>query len=239
MNGMPVNGTSMNGTSMNGMSINGMSMNQVSVRAVVLADALPGAFESACLVECVDSSRAQRQPWPAPAPQVGAALAEFDREDAADRLVYLLDGLGCTASRESRTGGGRRRYEVQRVVVAEPQRLATSRLLAAAWRQGRQALLSTEQLGASSPRHVQRLILAQAAWRAALLAAGQRRRGHLLWVTLRDQEIAAVLVRAARLLGVTAEVARRPGCLVVTVAADAAALPATPPRLRLRTGSLV
>lgn len=215
-------------------------MDPTSVRAVVLADALPSAFESACLVECVDNSRAQRQPLPAPVPRAGGALAEFDREDAADRLVYLLDGLGCEAVRESRTGGGRRRYEVQRVVVAESQRLATSRMLAAAWRQGRQALLSTEQLGASSPRHVQRLTLAQSAWRAALLAAGQRRRGHLLWVTLRDQEIAAVLVRAARLLGVTAEVARRPGCLVVTVAADAAtALPATPPRLRLRAGSLV
>jgi hypothetical protein len=216
-----------------------MPMDTTSIRPVVLADALPGAFESACLVECVDNSRPQRQQLPAPVPRSGEALAEFDREDAADRLVYLLDGLGCEAAREVRIGGGRRRYEVQRVLVTEAQRLATSRMLEAAWRQGRQALLGTEQLGASSPRHVQRLTLAQAAWRAALLAAGQRRRGHLLWVTLRDQEIAAVLVRAARLLGVTAEVARRPGCLVVTVAAEeAAALPATPPRLRLRAGAV-
>jgi hypothetical protein len=214
-------------------------MDQTSIRTVVLADALPGAFESACLVECVDTTRPQRQPLPAPVPQAGEAVAEFDREDAADRLVYLLEGLGCEAAREIRIGGGRRRYEVHRVLVPESQRLATSRMLSAARRQGRQALLGTEQLGASSPRHVQRVTLAQAAWRAALLAAGQRRRGHLLWVTLRDQEIAAVLVRAARLMGVNAEVARRPGCLVVTVAADeATALPATPPRLRLRAGAL-
>ncbi|MBO3740242.1 hypothetical protein [Actinoplanes flavus] len=211
-------------------------MDQTTTRTVVLARALPAAFESACLVECVDTARPQRPSPLRPVPRSGEALAEFDRAEAADRLAFLLTDLGCAAARETWSGGGRRRYQVQRVLVQETQRLATSRMLETAWRQGRQALLDSTSLGASSPRHAQRLALAQAAWRAALLAAGQRRRRDLIWVTVRDQEIAAVLVRAARLLGATAMVTRRSGCVVVTVSAEAAdLLPATPPRLGLRS----
>jgi hypothetical protein len=177
------------------------------VRDIVLARTLPAAFESACLLRCAAT----------PADPV---LAEFDHRDAADRLASLLTGLGCAADQETRTGGGRRRYDLHRVLVPQPR--PTGRMLAAAWRQGRQALLSTETLGASSPRHTQRLTLAHAAWRAAMLAGGRRRRGDLLWVRLGDQEMAAVLVRAARLIGVSTEVSRRPGCFMVAVPARAA-----------------
>ncbi|GAA4966044.1 hypothetical protein [Actinoplanes utahensis] len=216
------------------------TLDPAAARGVVLAGALPAAFESACLVECVDTVRAQRPSEIRPVPRAGEALAEFDREDPAERLEFLLTGLGCMTWRDTRSGGERRRYHVQRVHVHESQRLATTRMLDAAWRQGRQALLGAEPLGASSPRHTQRLTMAQAAWRAAMLAAGHRRRRHVLSVTIRDQEIAAVLVRAARLLGVTADVTRRSSCVIVTVPTDAAdMLPATPPRLRLRDSSLV
>jgi hypothetical protein len=205
-------------------------MDHDPVLAVVLADALPAAFESACLVQCTDVTRMsgrRRSQWPAasaPAPLVAAALAEFDQKDAAARLASLLTDLGYTPSREVRTGGGRRRYDVQRVLVPEPQRIATNRMMAAAWRQGRQALLGTDPLGSSSPRRAQRVALARAAWRAALLAAGRRFRADMLWVRLGDHDMAAVLVRAARLMGVTAEVTSRPGCLLVTVSAVTAPL---------------
>ncbi len=216
------------------------TLDHAATRAVVLAGALPAAFESAVLAACVDTSRTLRPTALRAESRIGEALAEFDREDPAERLEILLAGLGCMTRRDTRSGGERRRYSVERVIVHESQRHATSRMLDAAWRQGRQALLSAEPLGASSPRNTQRLTLAQAAWRAALLAAGHRRRRHVLSVMIRDQEIAAVLVRAARLLGVTADVTRRSGCVVVTVPAGAAdLLPATPPRLRLRDSALV
>jgi hypothetical protein len=202
----------------NGPIGHGIGMDQDPVRDIVLAAALPAAFESACLLSCAGVRPAALRP----APLIGAALAEFDQQEAAARLVSLLTGLGCAADHEIRTGGGRRRYDVHRVLVPEPRRLATGRLMAAAWRQGRQALLATETLGASSPRHTQRVTLAHAAWRAALLAGGRRRRGDLLWVRLGDQEMAAVLVRAARLTGVSTQVSRRPGCFLVAVPARAA-----------------
>jgi hypothetical protein len=192
----------------------------------VPADVLPAAFESASLVQCTDVGRLpgrRRQPeWRTAAgagPLFPAALAEFDHEDAAGRLTALLGELGYAASREVRTGGGRRRYNVQRVLVPPAQRTEATRTLAAAWRQGRRSLLNTDPLGASSPRNAQRATLARAAWRAALLAGGRRSRTDFLGVRLGDQEMAAILVRAARMLGVTAVVLPRPGCLLVTVSA--------------------
>ncbi|MCU7726215.1 hypothetical protein ODJ79_21010 [Actinoplanes sp. KI2] len=181
-------------------------MNRDQARDIVLAAALPTAFEAACLVGC---ALAQGRP---------AAVIEFDRGDAAGRLTLLLTRLGVAAEHEVQSGGGRRRYDLQRVHVPEAQRAATARMIAAAWRQGRQALLGDQALGASSPRHAQRLTLAHAAWRAALLAGGRRRRGDLTSVRLGDHEMAAVLVRAARLLDVATEVSRRPGCVMVAVA---------------------
>jgi hypothetical protein len=205
----------------NGSIGHGVPMDHDSVRDVVLARALPAAFESACLIRCADLSL---QPGRRAAVEPPAALAEFDSQDAASRLTALLTSLGCAASREVRTGGGRRRYTLQRIEVPEAQRGPARRMMAAAWRQGRLALLSTEPLGPTSPRNTQRRTLARAAWRAALLAGGRRRRGGLIWVRVGDHETAALLVRAARLLDVTAEVTARPGCILVAVPAAAPAL---------------
>jgi hypothetical protein len=186
-------------------------------RDILPAAALPAAFEATCLVRCADvRTTADRPSYPGP------VVAEFDHEDAATRLTSLLAVLGCAADREVRTGGGRRRYDLHRVLVPSPQRLAVGRMMAAAWRQGRQALLSTETLGASAPRHGQRLTLAHAAWRGVLLAGGRFRRGDLLWVRTGDPEMAAVLIRAARLTGVATEVSRRPGYVMVAVPARGA-----------------
>ncbi|MDQ7910696.1 hypothetical protein RB614_39990 [Phytohabitans sp. ZYX-F-186] len=189
----------------------------------VPADALPAAFEATSLIQCTEVSRVpgrRRPEWRAAGsmpPPVLPALAEFDHAEAAVRLATLLDDLGFTAEHEVTIGGGRRRYQVHGVVIPPTQRDDAGRLLAAAWRQGRRALLGTDPVGSSSPRHARRGVLARAAWRAALLAGGRRLRADSLGVRLGDQEMAAVLVRAARLLGVTAGVLTRPGCLLVTV----------------------
>lgn len=196
---------------------------RVQLETVVPADLLPGAFEASSLIQCTDVSRVpgrRRPEWRAAvtvAPMALPPTAEFDHEEAAVRLAGLLGDLGFAATHEVTMGGGRRRYQVHGVVVPPGQRDDTNRLLATAWRQGRRALLGTDPVGSSSPRNAQRSVLARAAWRAALLAGGRRLRADFLGVRLGDQEMAAVLVRAARLLGVTAGVMTRPGCLLVTV----------------------
>lgn len=188
---------------------------------------LPTSFESACLVQCTDVTGlpGRRRPaWHAAPGPAATALAEFSQPDAAARLARMLTGLGYGVSREVRTGGGRRRYAVHQVSVPDAERAAATRMMAAAWRRGRHGLFGTDALGSSSPRHAERIALARAAWRAALLAGGRRLRAGVLWVRLGDQDMAAILVRAAILAGVTAEVTRRPGCLVVSVPAAAAGL---------------
>ncbi|GAA4444946.1 hypothetical protein [Phytohabitans houttuyneae] len=193
---------------------------RLTPETVVPTDVLPAAFEATSLIQCTDVSRVpgrRRPEWRSAAPMVLPTLAEFDHEEAAVRLSTLLGDLGFAAIHEVTMGGGRRRYQVHGVVVPPAQREDASRLLAGAWRQGRRALLGTDPIGSSSPRNAQRGILARAAWRAALLAGGRRLRADFLGIRLGDQEMAAVLVRAARLLGVTAGVMSRPGCLLVTV----------------------
>jgi hypothetical protein len=196
---------------------------RVPLETAVPADVLPGAFEATCLIQCTDVSRVpgRRRPgWRAGhgrTPLVVPALAEFDGAEAATRLATLLGDLGFAATHEVTIGGGRRRYEVHAVAVPPGRRDDTHRLLATAWRQGRRALLDTDPVGSSSPRNARRAALARAAWRSALLAGGRRLRADFLGVRLGDHEMAAVLVRAARLLGVTAGVLTRPGCLLVTV----------------------
>lgn len=196
---------------------------RVPLETVVPTDVLPAAFEATSLIQCTDVSRApgrRRPEWragQAVAPAQLPTLAEFDHEEAAVRLSTLLGDLGFAATHEVTLGGGRRRYQVHGVVVPSARREDASRLLATAWRQGRRALLGTDPIGSSSPRNAQRGVLARAAWRAALLAGGRRLRADFLGVRLGDQEMAAILVRAARLLGVTAGVMSRPGCLLVTV----------------------
>lgn len=191
--------------------------------AVLPAHTLSAAFEATSLIQCTEVSRVpgrRRPEWRASLsmPPLGQpALAEFDGGEAAARLATLLGDLGFPATHDVTIGGGRRRYQVHAVAVRPDLRDEAHRLLAAAWRQGRRALLGTEPIGSSSPRNAQRAALARAAWRAALLAGGRRLRADSLGVRLGDQEMAAVLVRAARLLGVTAGVMTRPGCLLVTV----------------------
>ena len=162
-------------------------------------------------------------------------LVEFNQPDAAARLAKLLNDMGVLATSATLVGGGRRQYFVHRVTVPAADYLETAHRLTSAWRQGRQFLLRTDPLGASSPHNARRETLARRAWQAASLAAGRQRRGGIFGVRLADQEMAAVLVRGARLLGGTASIRSRPGCLqvsVTSVTSDAALLEIATPPLR-------
>lgn len=166
---------------------------------------LADAFEAACLVRCTRAGSVR---------QSTNLLTEFSSEAAAARLAELLTRLGSPPRPERITAGVRRRYELHRLHLVEP---GQPTLLATGWQQGRTALLDPSVIGASTPRHARRQALAAAAWRAALLAAGRHVRTTILGVRIADTELAAVLVRSAHLLGSTATVARRSGCLLVTV----------------------
>jgi hypothetical protein len=181
------------------------------------------AFEASCLVRCTDvgrlASRAPRGRQVRLERTASPALAEFNHEQAARRLVELLARTGHHASHRTHDGGVRRRFTVHQVLIDGGERAAVYRTLSAGWTQGRRAMLDTAPVGASSPHNERRADLGRRAWRAALLAGGSRLRGDVLGVRLGNQEMAAVLVRAARLLDVTAVVLPRPGCLLVTVSA--------------------
>ncbi|WP_051798303.1 hypothetical protein [Catenuloplanes japonicus] len=187
------------------------------------------AFEAVCLVRCarpVLPTETRRPRLSAvgrtDAPQ-NAAVAEFDREDASQRLTTLLDCLGYRARAQERDGGGVRRYAVQQVTIAEPDRIAVDRMMVTSWQRGRQRLLGTDPLGHSSPHHMHRVVLARAAWNAGLLVGRLRPRHGLLRIGIAEPDMVAILVRAARLLGVTASVSRRSGCFVIAVPETAAA----------------
>jgi hypothetical protein len=159
-------------------------------------------------------------------------LAEFNQPEAAERLSKLLTDLGVGATWSTLVGGGRRQYFVHRVTVPPATWPVIIQQLTSGWRQGRHFLLRTDPVGASSPHNARRETLARRAWQAASLAAGRQRRGDIFGVRLADQEMAAVLVRSARLLGATAAIRSRPGCRQVSgtsVTSDALLEIATPP----------
>jgi hypothetical protein len=169
------------------------------------------AFEAACMIR---GARLPALSGPAMAGD-GGVLAEFSREAAAERLAVLMERLQLPASHEVVTAGVRHRYQVHRLRVID--RREPLSILATAWRQGTKALLVPAAIGSSAPLAARRLALAAAAWRAALLAAGRRVGRRVLGVRVADSDLAAVLVRGAHVLDVSAFVAPRSGCLLVTV----------------------
>ncbi|WP_434743527.1 hypothetical protein [Micromonospora sp. SH-82] len=198
---------------------------------------LADAFEAACLLRCTPApapaSAGRRRPT-GPRP---TGPAEFNREDAALRMLHLLDRLAVPVRHERAVGGLRRRYELHQLRVAPAAQSSYVALLDTGWRQARRELLGGPVAGASPTRQAWRTRLAAAAWRSALLAAGRHVRRHILGVRLADRELAAVLVRSAAMLDVPALLRPGAGCFVVSVAdgpdrdriLDAAAL-ATPVR---------
>ncbi|MDP9796067.1 hypothetical protein J2S43_004579 [Catenuloplanes nepalensis] len=181
------------------------------------------AFEAACLIRCARPVRPAETRRPrladvhrVAAPQ-GDAVAEFDREEAAERLTMLLAALGYHARSAERDGGGVRRYAVQQVTIAEPDRAAADRMMVTSWQRGRQRLLATDPLGSTSPQAAHRVVLARAAWNAGVLVGRLRPRHSQLRIGIAEPDMVAVLVRAARLGGVTSSVSKRSGCFVIAV----------------------
>ncbi|MFI6128713.1 hypothetical protein [Micromonospora sp. NPDC051141] len=177
---------------------------------------LTDAFELACLVRCTTPPAAHVRRLDVDPYRGG--IAEFNREDAAHRMRYLLRRLDVPVAHELTTGGLRRRYELHRLSVLPEHRSAYANLLAAGWRQGRRELLGGPFPGASAARRVWRPRLATAVWRAALLAGGRHVRRHCLGIRLTDRDLAAVLVRGAALLEVPAALRPGSGCFLVSVA---------------------
>jgi hypothetical protein len=177
---------------------------------------LADAFEAACLLRCMPTPAGSRAPRPAGSHP--ATVVEFNREDAAQRMRQLLERLDVPVEYEMAVGGLRRHYELHRLRVPAGHRQRYAWLIEAGWWQGRRELLSAPVPGASTPRRVWVPRMAAAAWRSALLAGGRHVRRHILGVRLTDRDLAAVLIRGASLLGVTAELRPGTGCFLVCVA---------------------
>jgi hypothetical protein len=175
-------------------------------------------FEAAMLLRCtgIASSRYPRLRHRVPAvpPDV---FAEFSDGSAANRLAALLIAAGVPAGRDEVVAGGRWKYRLHRVSMPGPYRNLARERLDEAWQEGWDVLLDTAVTGSSSPRRSHRVALATAAWRAALLAAGRRVRAESLGVRVSDRDTAALLLRAARMLGVPATMHSRTGCWLLTV----------------------
>ncbi|GAA3773895.1 hypothetical protein [Micromonospora maritima] len=176
---------------------------------------LADAFEVACMVRCTPPPAADVRRFDVDPYRGG--VAEFNREDAAQRMRQLLGRLDVPVEHELTTGGLRRRYELHRLSVPGEHRPAYAAVLAAGWRQGRRELLGGPVPGASTARRIWRPRLAAAAWRAALLAGGRHVRRHCLGIRLADRDLAAVLVRGAALLEVPAALRPGSGCFLVSV----------------------
>jgi hypothetical protein len=174
-------------------------------------------FEAALLLRCtgITVSRYPRHHHRPARP--AHVFAEFSDPHAAGRLVALLCAAGVPAGRDEVVAGVRRQYRLHRVSVPVPWRAAARRLLDDAWQEGWEVLLDTTATGASSPRRSHRSALSVAAWRAALLAAGRRSRSSSFGVRVSDRDTAALLLRAARMLGVPAAIQARTGCWLLTV----------------------
>jgi hypothetical protein len=176
-------------------------------------------FEAAALLRCTNITASRYATARRPADRTPGLLAEFSQEWPADRLAELLADTVPT-DRADLVAGGRRLHRLYRVTVPAGQVESTYRLLESAWSAGRRELLTGATLGSSSPRQALRWALAVAAWRAALLAAGRRRRPDYLGIRVGDPETAAVLVRSARVLDVPVSARSGGGCTLLAVAAQ-------------------
>lgn len=183
------------------------------------------AFEAMMLLRCA-------QPGPGRAGVTGTTgsrwpkdvFAEFSRPAPANRLVALLAALGHPGMLETRTVGIRWRRSIYQVGLAPQDRVAAGPILAYGWRAGLRLLLQAPGGYLAPHRRRQREQVAVAAWRAAQLAAGYRRRKVDPGLYIGDSDTVVLLVRAARLLDLEVTVQRRTGCHLLRVSEPALAL---------------
>lgn len=155
------------------------------VDTVLDSTAVTAGFEIGMLLRCARTGSGRH----------GRTVMEFSRKAAASRLTTLLDGLTLDAHRHEYVAGGWHRYEVHRVVSTGLSDWPLSR----AWSAGYERLCDISPYQSGRQRQ-HRAELAQAAWRAAVLCGGTRRRGGPLAVRVSDADLGQILVRAARVL---------------------------------------
>lgn len=190
-------------------------------------------FEAAMLVRAAARPGARRTPGVRPTvhhlrpeaerPEPGV-LAEFDTDSAARRLVSALVSVAPSASVDSGYRGGRHRYEIHRVSVPVGSDEPVREVLARSASAGAAALRAggCAQPGVGRGRRHD-LVVAAAAWRAALLAVGPGRGGpDGMAVRVGDAWSAGTLLRAADLLEIPVRAVRRPGGQLLTVDGRAA-----------------
>jgi hypothetical protein len=148
-------------------------------------------------------------------------VAEFDRIDAAHRLIELLALTARPAGLHTYTAGNRHRYDIHRVVAPGD----TEFVLQTAWRIGYRDLCGQPGAPRSAHwlRHARRL--ASAAWRAALLVTGPTRTDSP-GLRIPDLDTAAALALSGRMLDVPVRMTTRADGQLVLM------LPGGVPRLR-------
>lgn len=149
-------------------------------------------------------------------------VAEFNRADAAHRLVSLLVEAGRSATSHTYTAGNRHRYEIHRVVAPA----GTEEALGVAWQIGYGMLCGQPGTPRSTRQVRHALRLASAAWRAAMLVTGPTR-SDSPGLRVADLDTATMLIRAGRMLDLPVRMSTRPGGQLLLV------LPAGAPRVRL------
>lgn len=146
-----------------------------------------------------------------------AVVADFDLPDAAARFrAAIADEVSYPVWTQTLRSGIRHRFEVHRVRVPKEHAADLLTMLADAWRRGAELCTNAQPVSPSSPRWRHRQDLATAVWRGMLLSgpAVRTRRG----LRVRTPgDVAPVVVRAAQLLGVTAQMQYHPRTPVVCV----------------------
>jgi hypothetical protein len=155
------------------------------VDTVLHSTAVAAGFEIGMLLRCARTGSGRH----------GRTVMEFSREDAARRLTTLLDSLALDAHRDEFAAGGWHQYTLHRVVSTGLSEWPLGR----AWACGFERLCGNAGYQSARQRQL-RADLAEAAWRAAVLSGGTRRRGGPLAVRVTDADLGLILVRAARVL---------------------------------------
>jgi hypothetical protein len=182
------------------------------------------SFEAATMYLCATAyGRGNRHArWSAKAVATGyatttVAVAGFGTSAAADRFrAAVADQVPYPVWTESLRSGIRHRYEIHQVVVSLEHAAELLKMLAHAWRRGVELFTNAQPASPSSARWRHRRDLAVAVWRGALLAGPTVRTSRGLRIRI-PADLAPVVVRAARVLDVTAEVRYHPSAPIVCV----------------------
>lgn len=204
-----------------------LAVQQLRPRLLAAACPRPAMFfEAATMYLCATAyGRANRHArWSADivsTPSYGTttvAVADFGTSAAAVRFrAAVAEQVPYPVWTESLRSGIRHRYEVHQVRISLEHASDLLAMLADAWRRGVVLFTNTQPASPSSARWRHRRDLAVAVWRGALLAGPTVRTSRGLRIRT-PAELAPVVVRAARVLDVKADIQYHPRAPIVRVA---------------------